>query len=91
MDESNGWEGFPRGSTSAATLRWQPTCKCDAVIVPCTVLDLFGGAGTAGLVADRLQRNAILIELNPDYVAMAERGIRSDAPLFATQTAEAVR
>jgi hypothetical protein len=30
-----------------------------------TVLDPFGGAGTTGLVADRLQRNAILIELNP--------------------------
>jgi DNA modification methylase len=29
-----------------------------------TVLDPFGGAGTTGLVADRLQRNAVLIELN---------------------------
>jgi DNA modification methylase len=84
MDESNRWEGFPRGSTSTATLRWQPTCKCDAASVPCTVLDPFGGAGTAGLVADRLQRNAILVELNPDYVAVAERRIRNDAPLFAT-------
>jgi DNA modification methylase len=48
-----------------------------------TVLDPFGGAGTTGLVADRLQRNAILIELNPDYAAMAERRIYNDAPLFA--------
>lgn len=40
-----------------------------------TVLDPFGGAGTTGLVAQRLGRNAILIELNPDYVAMAERRI----------------
>jgi DNA modification methylase len=87
MDESNGWEGFPRGSAATATLRWQPICKCDAAIVPCTVLDPFGGAGTAGLVADRLQRNAILVELNPDYVAMAERRIRNDAPLFATAAA----
>jgi DNA modification methylase len=36
-----------------------------------TVLDPFAGAGTTGLVADRLQRNAMLIELNPDYAAMA--------------------
>ena len=43
-----------------------------------TVLDPFGGAGTTGLVADRLQRNAILIELNPDYAAMAERRINGD-------------
>lgn len=47
------------------------------------VLDPFGGAGTVGLVADRLQRDAILIELNPEYAAMAERRIRGDASLFA--------
>lgn len=47
------------------------------------VLDPFGGAGTTGLVADRLQRNAVLIELNPEYAAMAERRIQNDAPLFA--------
>ena len=63
-----------------------------ALIEPCilagcpvggTVLDPFGGAGTTGLVADRMGRNAILIELNPEYAAMAERRIRGDAPLFA--------
>ena len=48
-----------------------------------TVLDPFGGAGTTGLVANRLGRDAILIELNPEYVAMAERRIVGDAPLFA--------
>lgn len=62
-----------------------------ALIEPCimagcpkggTVLDPFGGAGTTGLVADRLSRNAILIELNPEYAKMAERRITGDAPLF---------
>jgi site-specific DNA-methyltransferase (adenine-specific) len=48
-----------------------------------TVLDPFGGAGTTALVADRHGRNAILIELNPEYAAMAERRIRGDAGLFA--------
>ncbi len=48
-----------------------------------TVLDPFGGAGTTGLVADRLQRDALLIELNPAYAGMAEKRIRGDAPLFA--------
>lgn len=48
-----------------------------------TVLDPFGGAGTTGLVADRLGRNAILIELNPTYAHMAERRIHGDSPLFA--------
>ena len=48
-----------------------------------TVLDPFGGAGTTGLVADRLQRDAILIELNPEYAEMARNRITNDAPLFA--------
>jgi len=48
-----------------------------------TVLDPFGGAGTTGLVADRHHRDAILIELNPEYAAMAKRRIEGDAPLFA--------
>jgi DNA modification methylase len=63
-----------------------------ALVEPCilagcpvggTVLDPFAGAGTTGLVADRLGRNAILIELNPEYAAMAHRRIVNDAPLFA--------
>jgi DNA modification methylase len=47
------------------------------------VLDPFGGAGTTGLVADRLNRHAVLIELNPEYAAMAERRLSQDAGLFA--------
>lgn len=63
-----------------------------ALIEPCilagcpaggTVLDPFGGAGTTGLVADRFGRDAILIELNPEYAAMAERRIRNDAGMLA--------
>lgn len=63
-----------------------------ALIEPCikagskqgdTVLDTFGGAGTTGLVADRLGRNAILCELNPEYVALAESRVRSDNPMFS--------
>lgn len=54
-----------------------------------TVLDPFGGAGTTGLVADQLQRSALLIELNPEYAGIAERRISSDAPLFASVEVEA--
>ncbi len=43
-----------------------------------TVLDPFGGAGTTGLVADRLQRHAILIELNPEYAEIARKRIHAD-------------
>jgi DNA modification methylase len=48
-----------------------------------TVLDPFLGSGTTGVVADRLGRNCIGIELNPEYAAMAERRIHGDSPLFA--------
>ncbi len=63
-----------------------------ALIEPCVlagspaggmVLDPFGGAGTTGLVADRLQRDAVLIELNPQYASMARKRITADAPLLA--------
>jgi len=57
-----------------------------ADIVPAVVLDPFGGAGTTGLVADQLQRNAVLIELNPEYAEIARRRISADAPLFGSTT-----
>ena len=46
------------------------------------VLDPFGGAGTTGLVANRNNRNAILCELNPDYVQICENRISEETPLF---------
>lgn len=49
-----------------------------------TVLDPFGGAGTTGLVSDRLGRDAILIELNPTYADLARNRISDDAGMFAS-------
>jgi DNA modification methylase len=51
------------------------------------VLDPFGGSGTTGYVADKLGRNATLIELNPSYIEIAENRIdppeqRLDSNLF---------
>ncbi|RJG46523.1 site-specific DNA-methyltransferase [Mesorhizobium sp. DCY119] len=42
------------------------------------VLDPFGGAGTTALVALRHGRRASLIELNPEYAAMARRRIETE-------------
>ena len=47
-----------------------------------TVLDLFIGAGTTGLVAKKLNRNYIGIELNPEYIKIAERRIFNEVGLF---------
>ena len=81
-----GQRGTPRGEGRPIhrTSGWQPLCDCGAGDpAPCTVLDPFGGSGTVGLVASRLGRDAILIELNPEYAEMAEHRIHGDAPLLA--------
>ena len=68
------------------TTDWVPSCDCEANLVPAVVLDPFGGAGTVGLVADRLGRDAVLVEINADYAAMSRRRIRDDrGGLFETQ------
>jgi DNA modification methylase len=60
-------------SPTTKTIGWEPSCKCNAGVIPATVLDCFGGSGTTGEVAERLGRNAILIELNPNYIPLIEK------------------
>lgn len=70
------------------TIDWQPTCLCgntnlkDPEVIPCTVLDPFGGSGTVAKVARDLNRDAVLIEINPAYVEIARRKLRADEQLF---------
>jgi len=40
-----------------------------------TVLDPFSGSGTTGYVANRLRRNYVGTDLNPDYLPLAEKRI----------------
>jgi DNA modification methylase len=88
---SSVWEIAPQGSAD------HPAVMPEELVRRClvssssrgeTILDPFSGAGTTGLVADRLQRHAILIELNPEYAAMARRRIDGDARLFNHEAAE---
>lgn len=62
---------------TSVTIGWQPTCTCEGNDGSgrCVVLDPFVGSGTTLLVAQRLGRSGIGIELNPDYCAMASRRI----------------
>lgn len=46
------------------------------------VLDPFGGSGTTGIVASNLNRNAILVELNPEYIELAKQRIEKQGGLF---------
>jgi len=62
------------------TIGWEFQCDFDTdKTVPCVVLDPFMGSGTTGIVAKRNNRDYIGIELNPDYVKMAERRIGSQS------------
>ncbi len=96
--EVNGEDNGKRNKRSVWSVATAPFAEAHfatfppALIEPCilagcpeggTVLDPFGGAGTTGLVADRLCRNAILIELNPQYAAMATNRVKDDAGMFA--------
>ena len=61
------------------------------LIIPCitagcpeggTVLDPFGGSGTTAQVASNLNRNAILSELNPEYVEIAKGRLHESLGMF---------
>lgn len=60
-------------------------CECESADpVPCIVGDPFGGAGTVGLVAQRLGRRAQLLDANLEYLDIARRRIKhATPPLFA--------
>jgi len=52
---------------------WRPSCAHELEPVPATVLDPFLGSGTTALVARRLGRKCVGIELNQRYCAIAAR------------------
>lgn len=51
---------------TSSTIGWSPSCACSTgEPTPCVVLDPFAGSGTVGVVAARLGRRHIGIELSP--------------------------
>ena len=84
---TQGYAGNKQTSASKSqiTIGWQPNCPCQGnVPIPCTVLDPFSGVSTTGIVALRLGRDYLGIELNPAYVEMSQQRIQDDAPLWNT-------
>ena len=67
-DETAGFA--QRLERSTATTGWQPTCACDAAVVPATVLDPFIGSGTTAVAAQRLGRRAVGVDANAEYLEM---------------------
>lgn len=73
---------------------WKPCCpllNADGATRPAVVLDPFGGAFTTALAAERLGRDAIMIELNPEYAAMGEERLRRDRIRLAKWRADLVK
>jgi DNA modification methylase len=63
------------------TTGWQQECACPAAEpVPCTVLEPFAGSGTTLMVAKRLVRRSVGIDLSADYLALAVERIKSAEP-----------
>lgn len=59
------------------TTGWQPTCTCSNNTGggKGIVLDPFMGAGTTALVALQHNRNYLGVELNSDYITLAQKRI----------------
>ena len=56
------------------------SCNCNVGFEPGIVLDPFMGSGTTAIVAKKLNRNFIGIELNPEYIKIAETRIKKECP-----------
>ncbi len=82
---SNGYHGL----VTRRTLAFRPSCSCAAPARAATILDPFCGSGTTLLVADRLGRDAIGIDLSAEYCTLAEKRIREDNSLFLEMETEA--
>ena len=78
LEKAHGKDGRAgnRHNLVSRTVGWKPSCTCEKTEpVSCLVLDPFFGSGTVGVVALRLGRGVIGIELNPDYAEMAKQRI----------------
>lgn len=60
---------------------WASGCKCGAPSRPCLVLDPFNGSGTTILVARRLMRRGIGIEVKPAFAELTRLRMSLDFPL----------
>jgi DNA modification methylase len=88
------WEVTTQPFKAAHFATYPPALVEPCILAGCpkggTVLDPFFGAGTTGLVADRLHRDCIGIELNPDYAGIAQRRIAAESGIFGSIAVEGI-
>lgn len=74
---TDGLNGTVLSPARSETTGWQPTCVCENEgTARCLVLDPFMGSGTTALVARSLGRDSLGIELNAEYVRLAEQRLQ---------------
>ncbi len=79
-NQSNGSAAL---APQVETVGWRPSCSCNAGEPrPGRVLDPFAGSGRTGIASKWLGLDFVGVELNPQYVEMAEGILRDDSPLF---------
>lgn len=69
-------------SEREATFTGYSDCGCSAGFSPGIVLDPFSGAGTTALVARKLHRNFIGIELNKEYINISNKRLNKELGMF---------
>lgn len=74
---------FPEAHHATMPVRLAADCIRIGCPVGGMVLDPFGGSGTTALAANANDRNALLIELNPEYAAMARRRLEDELGMLA--------
>ena len=70
--DSTGWAPVTR-----PTSQWQPTCACDASVVPATILDPFISSGTTAVAAQKLGRRAVGIDASEEYLRLAIKRVEA--------------
>jgi len=80
------WSVSPVAYREAHFATYPPELIKPCILAGCpeggTVLDPFGGSGTTAQVSNNLNRNAILCELNPEYVEIAKGRLQESLGMF---------
>lgn len=75
-----------RHVTTVLTKGWEPSCRCPAdaagnfPIRRPLVLDPFAGTCTTAVACEWSGRDSVMVDLNPDYLAMGARRIAAERP-----------
>lgn len=78
-DPNKGFHNSELSTKRQAIVRYEGVekkfakCRCGVGFIQGMVFDPFGGSGTTGLVAKKMGRDFILIEINPSYIEIIKK------------------